>query len=211
MGEAARRKQAGQYPSPTTRSERTEPSQALIRTVAGAWTAAERVFADGDLVAQCWWRNQFVVPAARSNGLDSRLVVGGMYWKAGRGEADIVVFGDLDVRPRLPNLFHVWAEVRDQGLDWLVDITPRYWSGLPNHDDAPGYPPIDWECSPPDQLVIPRKRLAPTFRPLRRNTPPGAFWYGNESPALLEPVLGQIPEIREIAALAVSGLDVSPA
>ncbi|NCC40354.1 MAG: transglutaminase domain-containing protein [Gammaproteobacteria bacterium] len=184
------------------------PQRSVVAcAVAVAWVAAERVFADPVLTQQCWWRNAFVPAAARACGLECRLVVGGMYWIAGYRKCDLVVFGDPDVRPQLPNLFHVWAEVRDQEKAWWVDLSPDLWPSLDSHGaDRLGLPPIDWVCKPPSQIVFPARALAPTFTGLSRDAKPGMFWYGNESPELLPAVTGQVPELTEIAALAVSGL-----
>jgi len=170
-----------------SRRKTTDPIANLATVVGLARSALDSFYAADTFPAQCWWRNTAVHYAAEELGIPSRLVLGGMFYQAGSGADDIIVFGDQDVRPVLPGLFHVWAEVGDH----LVDITSPYWDTL---DDYSGLQPVNWEQRPPDVIAIQRSRLKP-WRTPTRILPPGSLWYGNRSEPLREQVLGAVSDL----------------
>jgi len=215
MGEASRRKALGNYPSRTAGADLAtrKPPKVLTDVVAQSLDALNRIDLEttddstvdaGTVARQCWWRNYMVPMAAQRAGLRARPVVGGMLYVAGRGETDLVVFGDIDVRPQMPGLFHVWAEVKADGVNWLIDITPPHWPSLPGAAGTDHLPPIHWQATPPQAIIAPRNLFPSTFKGLRRGTPPGAIWYGNERRHLQDQVLGQIAIQRAAFATALA-------
>ena len=197
MAQAKRRKAKRKAPAKDTRRQYPllTPPPALVAVVRLAETILAHVVTTApEIERQCWWRNTSIEIAADELHVQARTVIGGMGLKAGPGEYDVMTFGNFDLEPQLPGLFHVWGEVTPPNAEpWLVDLTPPFWREHQELEPS-GLPPIQWAPDLPSRIVVPRSMFPRRFHGMPAKAPPGWIWYGNETrdPLIADRVLGQV-------------------
>ena len=112
-------------------------------------------------------------------GIDHKIVLGSLLYRAGRKPWDILMFAGEDNRGHHPGLFHSWIETDTD----LIDFSPGDWERVVRTDrdleiNPASLPPITWIARPPEFIWSTRAPLVNAWEPAPYGPSLGCTWYG---------------------------------